>query len=160
MKSSLSAIRVATLADRAAMLAIINAAFAIETFIAGTRTNDAELASMMEKGIFLLGLGEHDQIVASVYVEIKGEHGYFGMLSIEPAQQGKGFSRTMVQAAEDYCRKQGCTAMDLTVLSLRTELPPLYRKFGYLETGTDEFRPSRPLKDGLECHLIVMSKDL
>jgi GNAT superfamily N-acetyltransferase len=160
MKSTLSAIRIATPADRPAMLAIINAAFAIETFIEGTRTNDAELTSMMEKGIFLLGLGERDQIVASVYVEIKGARGYFGMLSIDPAQQGNGFSRTMVQAAEDYCREQGCTAMDLTVVSLRTELPPLYCKFGYVEKGTEEFRPSRPLKDGFKCHLIVMSKNL
>jgi hypothetical protein len=66
----------------------------------------------------------------------------------------------LVEAAEGYCRKRGCQMMELTVLSLRPELPPLYRKWGYLETGTEEFRPARPLKDGLDCHCIVMSKKL
>jgi hypothetical protein len=50
--------------------------------------------------------------------------------------------------------------MDITVLSLRTELPPFYRKLGYVETGAEEFRTSRPLKDGVQCHCIVMSKAL
>jgi GNAT superfamily N-acetyltransferase len=160
MKADLTAIRTATPDDRPALRALINTAFSIETFIEGVRTNEAELASMMEKGIFFLGYDEQNQLAASVYVEIKGERGYFGMLSVDPAQQGKGFSRPMVQAAEDHCRKHGCKAMDLTVVNLRTELPPLYRKYGYVETGTQEFRPSRPLKDGCKCHLIVMSKNL
>jgi hypothetical protein len=50
--------------------------------------------------------------------------------------------------------------MDITVLSLRPELPPFYRRLGYLESGTEEFRPSRPLKSGAECYCIVMSKGL
>jgi hypothetical protein len=50
--------------------------------------------------------------------------------------------------------------MDITVLSLRTELPPFYRKHGYVETGTDEFHTSQPLKPGAECHCILMSKPL
>lgn len=66
----------------------------------------------------------------------------------------------MVAAAEGYCRERSCMAMDLTVLSLRPELPPLYSKFGYVEVGTEEFRPTRPLRPGVECHCIVMSKTL
>lgn len=66
----------------------------------------------------------------------------------------------MIEAAEDYCRARGCKFMDISVLSLRPELPPFYRKLGYVENGTDEFRPSRPLKPGLECHIIRMSKPL
>jgi hypothetical protein len=31
--------------------------------------------------------------------------------------------------------------MELTVLSLRTELPALYGKFGYNETAGDSLRP-------------------
>ena len=69
-------------------------------------------------------------------------------------------SRAMMDAAEDHCRARGLRVIDLTVLSLRPELPPFYAKFGYIETGKEEFRPSRPLRDGLRCHLIVMSKQL
>jgi ribosomal protein S18 acetylase RimI-like enzyme len=154
------AIRIATTADIPAMVPVINAAFGIEGFLEGERTSRVQLAEMMEKGIFLLGHDHSGKLIASVYVEIRGDRGYFGMLAVDPASQGKGIGRAVVEAAEGYSRKKGCADMDLTVLSLRPELPPLYRKLGYVETGTEEFRPARPLKDGVECHCILMSKKL
>ena len=57
-------------------------------------------------------------------------------------------------------RRPRCVAVDITVLSMRTELPPIYRRFGYVETGIEEFHPSQPLKSGVEYHSIVMSKKL
>ncbi|HEV2398085.1 MAG TPA: HAD-IA family hydrolase [Candidatus Sulfotelmatobacter sp.] len=146
--------------DRASMVVLINSAFAIEKFLEGNRTNESELAERMRKGKFLLGHDESGTLIAVVYVELRGSRGYFGMLAVDPKRQGNGIGRKMVEAAEEYCREKGCTAMDLTVLSLRPELPPLYRKLGYVENGTEEFRPSRPLKDSLQCHCIVMSKAL
>jgi GNAT superfamily N-acetyltransferase len=160
MKSNLVSIRAAEPADRAAMAAMINAAFAVETFLDGARTDEEDLRERMQKGIFLLGYDAAEQLVASVYIEMRGSRGYFGMLAVDPKRQGSGIGRKMVEAAEEYCRGRDCTAMDLTVLSLRTELPPLYRRLGYVESGVEEFKPSRPLKDGLECHCIVMSKEL
>lgn len=159
-KPAIASIRVATAGDRATMLRIINSAFAIEKFIEGQRTNDGQLAEMMQKGEFLLGMDSFGRVVASVYVEVRGSRGYFGMLAVDPRQQGAGLGRAMVEAAEQYCREKGCKAMDLTVLSLRPELPPYYRKFGYAESGVEEFRTTRPLKGELKCHLIVMSKQL
>jgi hypothetical protein len=50
--------------------------------------------------------------------------------------------------------------MDIAVLSLRHELPPFYRTLGYVETGTEQFHPSRPLRPAVECHCIIMSKPL
>jgi len=153
-------IRLATAADIAAIISITNAAFAVETFLDGTRTDAAGLAAMMQKGQFLVAEQRSGHIIASVYIELRGVRGYFGMLAVDPSQQGKGVGRVMVEAAEDHCREQGCSAMDITVLSLRPELPPYYRKLGYVETGTEEFHPSRPLKAGVECHRIRMSKAL
>ena len=158
MNAKLS-IRLATLANVPAMMLLINAAF-IETFLEGNRTNAQQLTDMMQKGSFLLGFRSSGELVASMFVKVQGERGYFGMLAVAPLHQGKGFARQMVAAAESYCREQGCTAMDLTVLSLRPELPPLYSKLGYIETGTEEFHPTRPLKPGQACHCIVMSKPL
>jgi GNAT superfamily N-acetyltransferase len=142
------------------MARLINSAFAVEKFIEGGRTNEAELLERMQKGEFFLGLDVSGELVASVYVELRGKRGYFGMLAVDPQRQGNGLGRKMVEAAEEYCRRRGCTAMDLTVLSLRPELPPVYHKLGYAESGVEEFRPSRPLKPGVECHCIVMSKKL
>jgi hypothetical protein len=42
----------------------------------------------------------------------------------------------------------------------RPELLPIYQRFGFVETGTEEFTMSRELKSGQKCHCIVMSKQL
>jgi hypothetical protein len=64
----------------------------------------------------------------------------------------------MVEEAESYARAAGCEFMDLRIVNLRTELPPFYRRLGYVETGTEPFvadaKPSQP------CHFIKMSKPL
>jgi hypothetical protein len=48
--------------------------------------------------------------------------------------------------------------MEIEVVNLRNELPPFYRKFGYVEHSTrafpDDEHTSRP------CHFIVMRKVL
>jgi GNAT superfamily N-acetyltransferase len=160
VKSDLAAIRVAESVDCAAMARVINSAFAIETFLEGSRTNEEQLREMMKGGVFLLGHDAAGALLASVYVEVRGLRGYFGVLAVDPKRQGGGLGRAMVDAAEEYCRKRGCEAMDITTLSLRTELPLFYRKLGYVETGTEEFRPARPMKGSIECHCIVMSKGL
>jgi GNAT superfamily N-acetyltransferase len=142
------------------MIPVINAAFAVETFLDGTRTDEIRLAEYKKSGEFLVAEDESGRIVASIYVEVRGDRGYFGMLAVDPLQQGRGLAHLVIEAAEEHCRSHGCTHMDINVLSLRPELPPFYRKFGYVETGTEEFRPSRPLKSDMECHAILMSKRL
>jgi len=47
-------IRLAIPSDRPRLIPLINAAFAIETFLEGTRTDDERLAAMMQKGEILL----------------------------------------------------------------------------------------------------------
>jgi len=158
--AGLSTVRIALPADVKQMAPLINAAFAIETFLDGARTDEGQLAEMMRRGVFLLGYDAQGEMVASVYVELRGTRAYLGVLAVSPARQNRGFGRAMMGVAEDYCRARGSTVVDLTVLSLRPELPPFYEKCGYRETGREEFRPSRPLRNGLECHLIVMSKPL
>lgn len=153
-------IRRASKSECAAMARLINSAFAVEKFIEGGRTDEAELLGRINKGEFLLGHDGAGELVASVFVEVRGVRGYFGMLAVDPKRQGNGIGRKMVEAAEEYCQARGCMAMDLTVLSLRPELLPIYQRLGYVETGVEEFRPKRPLKPGFECHCIVMSKEL
>ena len=152
-------IRTATAADLPALIPLINRAFAIETFLDGTRTDKERLSAILHKGDLLLA--ERDgQPLACVYIELRGERAYFGMLAVDPAQQGQGLGRSMTTAAEQYGRNRGCKHMDIGVLSLRPELLPFYRNLGYSETGTEEFQPTRPLKPGVSCHCIVMAKPL
>lgn len=153
-------VRTASDADAASIAAVTNSAFAIETFLEGTRTDARRIAEMMRLGTFLVCSSTEEQLVASVYVETRAARGYFGMLAVDPLYQGKGIGARMVQEAENHCRERGCMAMDISVLSLRRELLPFYHRIGYAETGKEEFRPSRPLKRGVECYSIVMSKQL
>jgi ribosomal protein S18 acetylase RimI-like enzyme len=160
LKSKSKMIRLATPADAAAMIPIINAAFAVEGFIDGTRTDAERLALMFDTGDFLVA-EEEGRLVGSIYTEIRPEQrGYIGMLAVDPSQQRRGLGRRMMEAAEEHCRQKGCDVIDILVVNLRTELPPLYRKLGYVEVGIEEFHPSRPLQAGVEAHCIVMSKAL
>lgn len=151
-------IRLATPADRPRLIPLINAAFAIESFLEGTRTDDQRLATMMQKGEILLAEDSSGYILASIYAETRGNRGYLGMLAVDPAHQRGGLGKQMLAAAEDHFRARHCEAIDITVLSLRPELLPIYRRLGFVETGTEEFRMSRALKDEQECHCITMTK--
>ena len=154
-------VRPAAPADAARLIPHINAAFALaEPFMTGPRTDPARLAEAMRKGAILLAEDPAGQLVASIYAEVRGDRGYIGMLAVAPNQQRSGIGRFMMNAAEQHLRTQGCTAVDITVLSVRTELPPVYRSYGYIETGTEPFVYPHPLKDGLKTHCIVMSKPL
>ena len=152
--------RLAAEADHPRLIPLINSAFAIETFLEGTRTDDERLAATMQKGSILVAEDAGDQLLACVYTEVRGTRGYLGQLAVDPAHQGTGLGIRIVGAAEEHLRQQGCEAVGISVLSLRPELLPLYRRFGFVETGTEEFGPSRALKSGTECHCIVMSKPL
>ncbi len=114
----------------------------------------------MRKGSILVAEDRDRRLLGSAYVEVRGERGYLGQLAVAPAHQGAGLGRLIVEAAEEHLRRQGCEAVDISVLSLRPELLPIYRRYGYVETGVEEFGASRALKSGGTCHCIVMSKTI
>ena len=154
----MTALRTARPADVGAVTAIINAAYQVERFfIDGDRTSEDEVRRHMAKGAFLVA-EEDGRPAGCVYVEQRGDRGYFGLLAVDPAQHGKGLGRTLVEAAEERLRRAGCIAMDISVVDLRTELPPFYRRLGYVETGTAPFPD--PEKATRPCHFILMSKPL
>lgn len=153
-------IRPATVDDMSEMVPVVNAAFGFETFLEGTRTDEKRMAEMMTAGEFFVAEDDAGRVIASVYTEVRGERGYFGMLAVDPARQGTGVGSAMIETAENHCRRRGCLWMDILVLNLRSELLPFYRKLGYVETRTEEFRPARPMKEDIECYCIVLSKRL
>ena len=151
-------IRNASDGDAEAIAALVNVAFKVERFfIDRDRIDSAKVRSMLRTGKYLLA-EDGWTLIACVYVELRGERGYFGLLAVDPARQREGLGRRMVDAAEEFARAAGCAFMDLRIVNLRTELPPFYRRLGYVETGTSPFaadaEPSRP------CHFIDMSKGL
>jgi ribosomal protein S18 acetylase RimI-like enzyme len=152
--------RVATATDRPHLIPLINSAFSVETFLQGPRTDEQRLAAAMEQGTILVGEDRRGRLLASIYTELRGTHGYAGMLAVDPEHQKSGLGRRMMEAAEDHFRTHGCDMIEITVLSLRPELLPIYRRFGFVETGTEKFHYPHPLAPGLACHCIVMEKRL
>ena len=150
----------ATSEDAPRLIPMINAAFSIEEFLDGTRTDETRLAAMMEKGSILLAESVGVELLGSVYFELRNQRGYLGMLAVDPAQQGRGLARGLVEAAEHHLRNAGCDEVEIIVLNMRPELLPIYRRFGFVDAGSTPFKTSRPLKPGVECYGIIMVKQL
>ena len=152
-------IRMATEADFDQLIQLINTAFDVERFFkVEDRLDPAKLRSYFEKGSFLV-MEEEGKLSAAVYVERTGDRAYLGLLSVDPTQQKRGLGRRMTAAAEEFAREMGARFMDLTVVNLRTELPPIYEKLGYQVTGTAPF-PAEQMPVTLPCHFICMTKEL
>ena len=151
--------RIARSEDAPALAALISLAYRVEDFFKiGDRTDADDVRARMKEGAFLVLEDVSGKMAGCVYVTRHDDVGYFGMLSIDPACQRQGLGSKLIDAAETHCRNAGCREMELEVVNLRTELPPYYRRFGYIERGTRPFsdteRASQP------CHFIVMSKPL
>jgi predicted N-acetyltransferase YhbS len=152
-------IRLATEGDLDAMLRLTNRAFEVERFFkAEDRLNAPMLRDYFERGVFLLS-EEEGQLTGSVFVELKGSRAYLGLLSVDPSRQKSGIGRRLTAAAEEFARESGAHFMDITVVNLRTELPPIYEKLGYKVTGTAPF-PATQMPITQPCHFICMSKEL
>jgi GNAT superfamily N-acetyltransferase len=150
--------RTAQLEDAENIARLVNAAFRPERFfIDADRTNPEKIRALMPKGKFLLS-EDAGALLGCVYVEVRDERGYFGLLAVDPALQRSGLGSRMVAAAEEYCRAAGCRFVDLTIVNLRTELPAFYRRLGYVESGTLPFPPDQ--HPNQPCHLLRMSKPL
>ena len=150
--------RTAQLEDSENIARLVNAAFRPERFfIDADRTNPEKVRALLQKGEFLLA-EEKDALAGCIYVELRGERGYFGLLAVHPARQRSGLGARLVAAAEEYCRAAGCQFMDLTIVNLRTELPGFYHRLGYVESGTLPFPSDQQANQ--PCHLVRMSKPL
>jgi len=150
--------RVASVADADPLVHLINAAFRVELpFIEGDRIDAQGVRSYTQKGKFLIA-EDAAGLAGCVYVELRGDRGYLGLLGVDPPRQGTGLGRKLMDVAEQYFREAGCRAIDLRIVSARTPLPAFYRHLGYLETGTAPFAPDVPVK--VPCHYILMSKSI
>jgi len=155
-------IRAAALSDADAIACVINAAFVVERVaFDGDRVDVEGVRLLMNKGTFLVAEGEDESagLAGCVYVELRGERSYLGLLSVAPELQGTGLGRRLVVAAEDHVRTASCLAMDLRMISPRAQaLVPFYERLGYTKTGTAPF-PS-DVRSKVPCHYVLMTKSL
>jgi len=152
-------IRIAAPADAAKITTLINSAFRIAEgfFFDGPRIRPAEVEELLVKGDFLLAEAD-GKLNGCVYVELRGERSYLGLLSVDPACQRSGLGSLLMLEAENHCRERGSRLMDIYIVNLRKELPTFYQRRGYVETGTSPFPEDTETK--IPCHFINMSKPL
>ena len=152
------AIRAADPSDAPQIAALVNLAFRVERFfVYGDRTNSDQISAMFQTGTFLLA-EIASQPLGCVYLELRGDRAYFGLLSVDPVHQRQGVGRQLVGEAERRARDAGCNFMDILIVNVRTELIPIYARMGYVESGTAPFPANVPTK--IPCHFLRMSKNL
>ncbi len=152
--------RFAEPADADAVVGVVNAAFrpAESFFIESDRLSVPEFHDSLRTGRFLVAEDGGPGLAGSVYIELRGERAYFGILAVDPSRQRSGLARRLIAAVEDHARANGCRFMDLTVVNLRSELPAYYGRMGYVMDGTQPFPEGVPTK--VPVHLFTMSKAL
>jgi ribosomal protein S18 acetylase RimI-like enzyme len=151
-------LRRATDSDVGSVVALVNRAFAIESFFkTGDRIDEAQIREMLVQGQFLL-LMEGDSLVACVYLQLNGERAYIGVLAVDPTKQRSGIGARMMREAEDFGRRAGCRFADIRVVNVRPELPLIYHKLGYAESGVESAAVIKTAT--MPVHFVTMSKPL
>jgi N-acetylglutamate synthase-like GNAT family acetyltransferase len=152
-------LRVATAQDAEAITTLINSAFRpAEGFLLDRDRIDTEtVRSLQKKGHFVVAEDGAD-VAGCVYLELRGDRAYLGLLSVDPKRQKAGIGSMLMEHAEDQCSEAGCRFMDLRIINLRKDNHAFYSRRGYIETGTEPFPAD--LKPRLPCHFVSMSKPL
>jgi N-acetylglutamate synthase-like GNAT family acetyltransferase len=135
--------------------------------LGGQRTDPESIEILIESPnqYFLLAM-EDSKMIGSLNLEkTSSEICYFGMFAVDPNIQNAGVGKKMLQEAERFAKEiLHCQKMEMSVISIRTELIDWYLRRGYHRT--DEVRPfpmnderfGIPKKDHLE--LVVLAKNL
>ena len=162
------AVRAATPSDVPALVRIINLAYRVEDFfITGNRTSDEDIRGKIAKpgaAFFVVDgpadrcAGDAGSLAAAAYFEIRGDRGYFAMLSVDPMRQKRGLARLLIEHMEERSRAAGCRLLEIEVVDLRAELPAFYQRFHFTPVGIAPFPDPHKLTQ--PAHLVLMRKEL
>jgi N-acetylglutamate synthase-like GNAT family acetyltransferase len=78
---------------------------------------------------------DQGQIIGCVYLELKEQRLYMGMLTVSPTLQANGIGRRLLYEAETVAKQLNCGAIFITVITTRCELIKWYERRGYRTTG-------------------------
>ena len=145
----------ATLQDIPELVSLINSAYRGDASKKGwtteadllegeIRTNEETLEQLLQTNgaVFLKYINEQNEIEGCIFLDKKGDQLYLGLLSVSPILQAKGTGKTLMNAAVDYAKQEGCDSIFMRVISLRHELINWYEKLGYSKTGQTEAFPN------------------
>ena len=132
--------------------------------LGGIRTDEDSLKELMQQpGGCILKYEEENKLLGCVYLKQEDNKLYLGMLTVSPTLQNKGIGKILLAASEDEARKQNCSAVFMSVISLRTELINWYKKHGYCDTGKTKPFPEDDPKFGIpktKLEFIILEKQV
>jgi len=144
-------IKIAGANDIPALVQLINSAYRGDSskkgwtteadLLDGARTDKINLADLIAdaKGVIVKCVDETEQIIGCVNLQKHGEKLYLGMLTVSPKLQGAGIGKRLLGEAITYAKKNDCSSIYMTVISVRHELIAWYERHGYKKTG--EMKP-------------------
>ncbi len=141
----------ATLSDIPALLTLVNSAFRGDSARQGwtheadllhgdLRTDEHGLRDLLQEpdGTVLKYCSDTGRLEGCVYLHLKTNELYLGMLTVAPAKQGAGIGKLLMVAAETHAQQSGCAKIRMRVLSTRQELIAWYERHGYRPSGETE----------------------
>ncbi len=168
----MTAIIPASAHDAQALEKLVNSAYRGETskqgwtteaeLLDGTRIDTASIISLINKpDTLILKYVNEDDILGCVELNKIDNALYLGMLTVQPNLQRKGIGKELLKAAEEEARKQKCTVIFMTVISIRTELIAWYQRHGYVDAGERKPFPAGDSRLGIpkfELEFVVLEK--
>jgi ribosomal protein S18 acetylase RimI-like enzyme len=103
------------------------------------------------------------ELLACVMLIKKEDALYLGMLTVSPELQGGGIGKKLLKAAEIFAYENELKKIEMTVISIRSELIAWYERHGYVRTGQSKPFPMNDQTFGLPTQplsFIVMEKTL
>ena len=148
--------------DVEALVALVTSAYRGESsragwtteadLIDGGRTDADEMRELLPD---LLVAVEGGALVGCCALTARDDRGYFGTFAVLPTLQGGGVGSALLAAAEARALDLGLPTVEMTVLSVRTELIAYYERRGYVDTGE-----TRPFPYGVERNGLPRTDDL
>ncbi len=132
--------------------------------LGGIRTTEKSLLETIQTTkTSIFKFEENDKLLGCVTLVEKENSLYLGMLTVSPDLQGGGIGKKLLTFAEIFAQEKNIPTIEMTVISVRSELIAWYERNGYKKTGeTKPFPMNDPNfgepKQFLE--FVVMEKSL
>lgn len=153
--------RFATKEDAAAIVLLVNSAYRGDSsrkgwtteadLLGGQRTDEMAITEdIVRPGSFFLMALKDQRLISTVHLEKKDDGAcYFGMFTVEPEMQASGMGKLVMEESEKIARSWNCDRIEMTVITVRSELIAFYERRGYKFTGKTKEFPSHNERFGL-----------